>query len=158
MQDTAALARPDRRARRAIPWELCCEDPSRNRTQHGSSTNSLHNRPRNITHRMWLTTYDAGNPPVRFDMAGAGDRVMERVYASGMKLFLALGLLLVISGAVTGGGCSKTGTGFSTDAATSSDSASATGGIFADGGSGRGDTAGLHMPQRQALPSRCLQC
>lgn len=62
------------------------------------------------------------------------------VYASGMKLFLAFGLLLVISGAVTGGGCSKTGTGFSTDAATSSDSASATGGSggTSNGGLGTG--------------------
>jgi hypothetical protein len=62
---------------RPIPLELCCEDPSRDRTQRGSSTNSPHNRSRNINHSMWLTTYDAGNPPVRFDVTGAGDGAME---------------------------------------------------------------------------------
>ena len=64
------------------------------------------------------------------------------MYASGMKLLFAFWLLVVVSGAVAGGGCSKTGTGFSIDAATSSDSASGAGGILAGGGLGGGGTAG----------------
>ena len=97
-------------------------------------------------------TADAGEPAARSLGDGRhiepSTRLLERngnpgqVYTSGMKLLLVFGLLGVVSGAVTGGGCSKTGSGFSVDAATSSDSASGAGGILAGGGSGGGGTAG----------------
>ena len=45
--------------------ELCCEDPRRDREKGGPLHSSPHNRPRNINHRMWLTTYDAVTLHVR---------------------------------------------------------------------------------------------
>ena len=70
------VAPPEGKIRRR-QWNYVLKSQGQGAGAPGLCTASPHNRPRNINHSMWLTTYYAGNPPVRFKVAGAGDGVME---------------------------------------------------------------------------------